>query len=639
MSNNKTLPLKLKDSDGNLQQISATEKNYVAYLAGLQNAQADSSDVGLLTLASSGNRGIGSTLDTYYPEPVGTHPYDQVSVISSTKNLFQINGTASEADSDFRLPIAHFGAHVYEQPASNFNAFSDEINVRIALSDYPGSLKLSPTAPSSDYSILVPSVLLDKRADSAGNAIIINDYSIWRRDTMTAPSAILDSKGGISSLAGIKRSNGDSGTFQGIQKLTDRQIQVSVGQRAKTRRAISGNVGSYELRTASQGAPATGTWASKGTATNTIRLVNEVAYTRTSTRSRGSAYARTRVGNYTRNSTRNDPQNFAGNYGTTYVGNYTRTFAGNYTGDFTGDYTRDFVGNYTRDFAGNYVGDFIGNYTGDYSRNFTRNRASTFNRTRASTYAGNYTGNYARNFARTRVSNYIRGRVSTYQRGFAGNYTRIIADQYAGNFVGNYARTGIVSRISTYTRTRIQNRVSNYARAFIGNYVGGSDGGTTYGTETAYGRTSTRTSSQTFTGEYARQYLRTRVSNYSRNFGGNFARNYSRGFIGDYTRDFLGNFIGNYVGGDTTYGQATAFGRTRIQNRISTYIGNYTQIRTSTYSGNYARGTYFIGNYIGTGWPTSDVNRYVGNYSVGYTRIYVADAQNFQGNYAGDHQY
>jgi hypothetical protein len=72
MSNNKTLPLKLKDSDGNLQQISATEKNYVAYLAGLQNAQADSSDVGLLTLASSGNRGIGSTLDTYYPERILT---------------------------------------------------------------------------------------------------------------------------------------------------------------------------------------------------------------------------------------------------------------------------------------------------------------------------------------------------------------------------------------------------------------------------------------------------------------------------------------------------------------------------------------------------------------------------------------
>ena len=118
-----------------------------------------------------------------------------------------------------------------------------------------------------------------------------------------------------------------------------------------------------------------------------------------------------------------------------------------------------------------------------------------------------------------------------------------------------------------------------------------------------------------------------------------YARDYFRTFVGNYARDFAGNYIGNYVGADgggTVYGTNRAFGRTRIQNRISTYIGNYTQIRTSSYSGNFTRGTYFIGNYIGTGWPTSEVNRYVGNYSVGYTRIYAADAQNFQGNYAGD---
>ncbi len=90
MSNNKALPLKLKDSDGNLKQISAGEKNYLAYLAGLQNASADSSDVGLLSLTATGNRLIGSLTDTYFPEPVGTHPYDQTSVVTTTKSLYQI---------------------------------------------------------------------------------------------------------------------------------------------------------------------------------------------------------------------------------------------------------------------------------------------------------------------------------------------------------------------------------------------------------------------------------------------------------------------------------------------------------------------------------------------------------------------
>ena len=109
MSNNRALPLKLKDSDGNLKQISASEKNYLAYLAGLQNAQADSDDVGLLTLTATGNRLLGSTTDTYFPTAVGTHPYDQTNVVTTTKNLYQINGTATESGSNFRRPVGQDG--------------------------------------------------------------------------------------------------------------------------------------------------------------------------------------------------------------------------------------------------------------------------------------------------------------------------------------------------------------------------------------------------------------------------------------------------------------------------------------------------------------------------------------------------
>ena len=222
MSDNKTLPLKLKDSDGKIQQINSTEKNFVAYLAGLQTAQSDSSDVGLLTISASGNRLIGSLTDTYYPEPVGTHPYDQTSVVTTTTNLYQINGTALENDSDWRKPLGHFGGNVYEMTDGDFNTFVDDINSRIALSDYPGSLKLSATRPSSDYNILVPSVLIDQRADSAGNPFTVNDYSIWRRTTMTAPTSIRDDLNGVSSLVGIKRSSAATGTYEGLQKLTNR---------------------------------------------------------------------------------------------------------------------------------------------------------------------------------------------------------------------------------------------------------------------------------------------------------------------------------------------------------------------------------------------------------------------------------
>ena len=464
MSDNKTLPLKLKDVNGNLQQINATEKNYVAYLAGLQNAIADSSDVGLLTLSASGNRSIGNVTDTYYPEPVGTHPYDQTSVVTTTTNLYQINGTALENDSDWRKPVGHYQSNVYEMSDGDLNTFVDDINGRIALSDYPGSLKLSATRPSADYDILIPSLLNDQRADSAGSPFTVNDYSVWRRTSMTAPTSV--------TLAGLKRSNGDSGTYQGLQSLTDRQVQTTIGQRAKTRRAIDGAVGSYELRTSSQGTPVGGTWKNAGSATNTIRLVNEQNYTRTRsslyTRSRSSAYA----DNYTRTRSSSYAGEYTGNYTREFIGNYTREFTGNYTGDFTGDYSRTFVGDYSRNFAGNYVG----NYTGNFSRNFSRTFFRDLIATRISSYAGEFTGNYTRDFTRTRESLYSRTRTSNYSRDFAGDYTRLFLGNYAGNYVGEYTRISTRDRQSTYTRTRIVSRNSNYTgdytRFFSGQYAG-----------------------------------------------------------------------------------------------------------------------------------------------------------------------
>ena len=436
MSNNKALPLKLKDSDGNLQQINASDKNYIAYLAGIHTAQADSSDVGLLTTTASGNRLIGSLQDTYYPEPVGTHPYDATSVVATSKNLYQINGTASLADSDVRKPIAHYDTNIYEQNDTDVNSFVDEINSRIVTSDYAGSLKLSATAPSADYTILVPSVLTDQRADSSGNPFTVNDYSIWRRTNMSAPTNILNDVGGISSIMGIKRSSGATGTYQGVEKLTDRQITQSIGQRAKTRRAIQGNVGSYELRTSSQGAPtASGqTWTAKGSATNTIRLVNEVPYTR----SRVSAYTRSRVSNYAQAYNRTRSSNYAGdftgNYSRIFTGNYNRNFVGNYTGDFTGNYTRNFAGNYAREYVGEYVGNYVGDYTRNFAGNYSRNFAGEYSRT----FVGNYARIFAGEYTRERDEAFSRTRIETYSRNFAGNYTRAFVGNYAGNFVGEY---------------------------------------------------------------------------------------------------------------------------------------------------------------------------------------------------------
>ena len=430
MSDNKALPLKLK-TDGALQQINAAEKNFVSYLAGQQLGSADSSDVGLLTTSASGNRLVGSLTDTYYPEPVGTHPYDQQSVISTTTNLYQINGTALENDSDWRKPLGQFEGNIYEMSEQDLDIFADDINGRIVTSDYPGAMRLSATQPSADWKILVPSILTDQRADSAGNPFTVNDYSVWLRTTMTAPTEIKDDANNKSSIVGIKRSNGDSGDYQGLQKLTDRQIQVTIGQRAKTRRSIDGNVGSFQLRTSVEGTPTdAGTWVSRGSASNTIRLVHEQNYTRTRnslyTRARSSAYTRNRVTDFTGEFI----GDYIGNYSRNFAGNYSRTRVSNYIGDFTGDYTRDFVGDYSRTSV----------------RTSTRTRVSTFSRTRNSAYTQNST--------RTRVSNYAGNFVGDYSRSFAGDYVATYVGNYSRSFVGDYIGTTLDSGtevIETYT--------------------------------------------------------------------------------------------------------------------------------------------------------------------------------------------
>ena len=659
MSNNKALPLKLKDSDGNLQQINASDKNYIAYLAGIHTAQADSSDVGLLTTTASGNRLIGSLQDTYYPEPVGTHPYDATSVVATTKNLYQINGTASLADSDVRKPIAHYDANIYEQNNTDVNSFVDEINGRIATSDYAGSLKLSATAPSADYTILVPSVLTDQRADSAGNPFTVNDYSIWRRTNMSAPTNILNDVGGISSIMGIKRSSGATGTYQGVEKLTDRQITQSIGQRAKTRRAIQGNVGSYDLRTSSQGAPNVSgqTWTAKGSATNTIRLVDEQSYTR----SFAGDYARVFVGNYSDNYSRTSTRDFAGdytgNYSRNYAGNYSRAFVGEYTGDFVGNYTRNFVGDYAREYVGEYVGNYVGDYTRIFTGDYTRGFAGEYTRTFVGNYGAEYTGDYTRErdeaFTRTRLENYTRN--------FAGDYTRNFVGNYAGNFVGEYTRLSARTRVSAYTRTstrtressytrlRIQNRNSNYLNYFTASYTRTSNRNYTGNYAGAQGTGSSIVAGEgMFVGNYSRQffrnfsrnsttaYTRSRSESYAGNFITAYAGNYTGAqgtgasvvsgqnvFVGNYSRNFAGNYTGAQGTGASVVSGENVFVGNYTRNRISSYYRNYTITRNSSYTGNYVR------EYADSYTRNIIVQSFGGNYTRGFTRLANVESARF----------
>jgi hypothetical protein len=239
--------------------------------------------------------------------------------------------------------------------SSEIDSLTDRLVSRIFTSDYPGTYKLSTTTPTGGgWGVDISNVFTDNRIGGGGTPATAINYNLYRRTSMAAPTE--------NRPLSIKRSSGTTGTYQGLQEMSDAQIQYTFGQRAKTRIMDgSQNVGSYLLLSSTQGSPNalgyTGTWTAKGNATDSRQQVStDTAYTRISTRIRNSNYTRISVGNYSRN--------FAGNYSrTTSTRNSilisTRDSTGNYIGNYSRSFSRNFVGaDSTRDRTSSYAGAF-----------------------------------------------------------------------------------------------------------------------------------------------------------------------------------------------------------------------------------------------------------------------------------------
>lgn len=533
-----TVPLKLKDSaSADFVQFSSTEENYLAYQAGLQLASGDSSDVGSLALNVHGTTNtIGSLTDTSYDQPVGTGG-DNVSITFSTITtpIRQTKGTITPSGSNNRLPVMQRDSDgqrvIREMNDSDMNVLLDRINSRIFTSDYPGTYKLATSTPTGGYTLDLANVTTDTRTDGTSN-----QYNLYRRTSMTAPTKVLPFS--------IKRSSGDTGTYQGLQLMSDDQVKYSIGTRLQNKISSQTNgVGSYKIYSSAAGTPnnngLTGTWSAKGTATDTRQSIVDANYTRgrasTYVKYRNSnysaAYSRTRNSSYTRGSTvtrsstytatytkTRESQftvsgfigNFIGNYTTetdkiytrtsardvAYSQNYSAAYAGvysrllQYTGNYgnaapnAGGFTRistanvDYTGNYTGDFLGNYTrqGQYIGNYTGDFVDTYTRDRQTDLAGTN---FSRNFLGEYSRNYLRNRQSNYSRN----YLRTRNSNYQRFRASFSQGNFLGEYARNYSRNFSRNFTRTSIDEMdyVSSYSRGqakegtleiYVGNYAG-----------------------------------------------------------------------------------------------------------------------------------------------------------------------
>ena len=575
------VPFKLKTSDSDFQDFSSTEENYLAFEVGRQYAIYDSSKGGSLGFDSSGGRAVGTLTNTTYDSSIGAHV--NVTLTSTSTNIYQNLSTADSVGASLhRIPVYQNDSSgqfvIREFNDSDRNTLADRLNSRIFTSDYPGSYKLGSSAPSGDYSIALSNVMTDTRSgDSSGNTV---QYNIYQRKTMTSPTQTLP--------FAVKRADGDSGTYQGLQLMTDSQIGHTLAEIGRNR--ITGGdsngdyqVGSYLIRNSIQGAPtASGTWVAKGTATDTRLTETETNFTLIST------------------------QNFAGD------------FTGNFTSEFTNNFTNIFTGNVETDFTRNSTAGRASNFTRNSTNTFTRNSTDTFTRTSTRDSIQNFTGDFVGNFTGDFLGNYVGDFVGSSQYGYfssgspyhdgserqydnptnTNSYYVTTTDFVSYQFQWNGSNIGSGSSLSNPIFIRPGDGFDYYLGDFwqsitlFGSttfyyYIYRKPQGSTgevSGESTNYQRTSTRISTNTFTRTSTQAFAGNFLGNFLGNFTGDFTGNFTGDFTGDFIDTFTGDFTGNFIGGVSTDFTGDFTGN---------FTGNFETDRASNFTGN------FVGDYTG----------------------------------------
>ena len=232
-------PLKLEGTNGDLKEMTTAEENYLAYQAGEQLKASAKTEVGAITDASSGNETVGAFTDTRFNEVPGTH--GSITTTSTVTTLYQTEGTAAEDGGDFRNAVHQqtgdgdtHSRQLHEFTSAEMDTLTDRLVATIFANDYSGTYQLGSSAPSSDYDVHLSGVFTDTRTDAGPSTVTVATYNIYQRQTFSAPTAVRP--------VALKRSSGGSGTFQGIQEMSDAEIKYTFGQRAKTR-IMNGNKG------------------------------------------------------------------------------------------------------------------------------------------------------------------------------------------------------------------------------------------------------------------------------------------------------------------------------------------------------------------------------------------------------------
>src|SRR6056297_2764362 len=100
-------PVKIRDAYGNVQRYTTSEEQSLAYRLGLHLSSRNDSDATSLTMSIDSATSIGTFTDTFYNEPLGTHPGSILTEGTTVTTLYQRGGPQLPLDSENRIPIAY----------------------------------------------------------------------------------------------------------------------------------------------------------------------------------------------------------------------------------------------------------------------------------------------------------------------------------------------------------------------------------------------------------------------------------------------------------------------------------------------------------------------------------------------------
>jgi hypothetical protein len=607
MSSEISIPLTLKTgaNDGSVQQSDQAMEDWMAYWASDKIIETfpDAGDrySKSLTLDPTNATNIGQFVDTFYNQPIGTHPGTSITEGSVTTNLYQMADSASitrYARENYPIPViteTATGGDIHEMPDSGILQLAQRIAGDVHLNEYAGAYRLSGNSPGAGWTKWIDRVFTDSKTTYT-NTKSEYHYHIWRltdNDAADEPTVPVHFP--------LTLKDGVSPDLREITKEETKEIAreiLLIGQ-------VGTGVGDYELRSSAQGAPtASGQWVARGTAVDTKMVVANRQYT---------------TAKYT------SPQ-------------YSRQ----YTGQYAGQYTGISFANVDVQYAGSRVFTFAGSrfYNGAYNGSRTYSGSYGGKRNYGGQYAGVRSFGGSRNFAGPRQ--------------FSNQYSRPVKffEQLPANFSGNRYFAGSRFKPTNFAGVRVVDYAAYYA-GFRGRYYSGFrqkrlpeyfNGARGYATSATQYFAGTRFFSgpRAFSDGYARPAFRPVSANFNGPRPNNFTRPRTQQFSG--SRSFVGDFvsIGNPGGGfRKTIGEAAVYSGPRsFSGQYTAYsVLQFSGVRTWQFSGARAFATtqYFTGFRI----KPVDFARYVQfarviqGISVAYENFLGQRTKPYAGNFLG----